>query len=420
MGCSVTTDSPLKMKTRFDKTSYETGDTITFSAALFKGEQPVTALTDIYVMVTRPVEGPGNWYASNKVSTEELETIPGEIGGDRITRLHRKAMFLTQTRKIPFPRRTGPARLHLYDNGMHGDKKKGDGIYTNQYNETKKEGTYWFRFCAVGDKFKGEKKVQKYVTIKLHPGHSILNIRWRDILRYHKVQYLYDVELIPRDPYGNYIEPGYRVEVNIIYKHEKESNHSIRLKDNLDGTYKGRISISRSGLKTGVRLVFFINGKTFTTVDKIPGFKKWSLGIHAGGSIPAPALSRNWSPGIHLGCNVGYRLSPQFSLVGLLGYDHFRLKSSSPLSGQRLWWNISGNLKSEIVKNPFRVYFNTGFGIYISETGIVKPGINCGAGTAYSLKSNWVIELGADFHRVYTKTLDPNFFVTYARLVYRL
>jgi hypothetical protein len=208
------------------------------------------------------------------------------------------------------------------------------------------------------------------------------------------------------------------VEVTIAYKDNENSRQSFRLKDHLDGTYKGEIKISRAGFKSGVRLVFTIDGKPFTIAAKIPGFKKWSLGIYAGTGIPIYSFKRNHNPGINFGCNVLYHLAPKFSLAGFLGYNDFKSRSSS--TGDTRWWNISANLKSEIMKNPFRVYVNAGAGIYIPKTGDMKQGFNFGAGAAYSLKSNYAIELGADFHLVNTIGINSSFLVTYARLVYRL
>jgi hypothetical protein len=102
----------------------------------------------------------------------------------------------------------------------------------------------------------------------------------------------------------------------------------------------------------------------------------------------------------------------------MLGYNDFKSQSSS--AGDTRWWNISANLKSEIIKNPFGVYINAGAGIYIPKTGEPEQGFNFGAGAAYSLKSNYTVELGADFHLVNTIGINSSFLVTYARLVYRL
>jgi opacity protein-like surface antigen len=136
-----------------------------------------------------------------------------------------------------------------------------------------------------------------------------------------------------------------------------------------------------------------------------------------GAALPAYSFGRYYNPGIHLGCYIGSRLTPQFSLLGMAGYNRFSSNASS--SGDTEWWHVSANLKSEIVKNPLRLYINVGPGIYLAKGGALKRGFNFGAGAAYSLKSNWDIELGADFHHVFTRGIDPNFFLTYARMVFR-
>jgi Mg-chelatase subunit ChlD len=418
-GRFVVTDPALKLEVGFDKPSYRTGDTVTVTASVVAGKRRVPGLTGVHVEVTHPVEGWGNWYALNKIPAHELRTVPGKINGDTISMVNRKAHFLTRTRKIPLPRMTRPAAFDLYDDGTHGDEKKGDGIYTNQYKDTLKEGDYSFRFRAAGDKFELEKNVRMYVAVYPDPDHSTPVIRWRDLFHDDRVQYAYDVEFIPRDRYGNYTGPGHWVDVEILYEHEDESGRSIRLEDNLDGAYSGRINIPRADLKSGVRFVFTVDGKPVNIVEKIPRFNKWLFGLHAGVGIPDNFYRLYHGAGISLGCNAGYRLSPQFSIVGMLGYNRFRSRSGSSVYGERLWWNTSINLKSEILKDPFRVYFNAGFGLYITESGDVKRGSNAGVGAAYSLKPDWVLECGADLHRVYLKGVDTDFLVTYVRLVHR-
>ena len=420
---SVITDSALKMKTGFDKATYETGDTIIVKVEITEGEQgqPLTGLTDVTAVVTRPREGQGNWYALNKISPAELESIPGTIGEESLSRQQRKAIYLARERSgvlALLSQRTGPLVVHLYDDGSHGDKTKADGIYTNQYTDVIKEGTYCFRFRAAGEQWEREKIEEVMVVPKPHPAYSSLDIRWYDTTPDDPPQYLYHLELVPKDPYGNFIGPGHTVEVNIHYKKE-QSPQPIKLNDCLDGTYTGETGISPRGLKTGMQLVFTIDGQPFTTVEKIPGFKKRSLGVYAGMGIPTYSFSRGRGININSGCHFGYQLSTQFSLVGMVGYNRFSSDSSSYNPKEKEWWNISANLQSEVFKIPFRIYVDAGPGIYISGCGVFTPGFNFGLGAAYSLKSDWGVQLGTNYHHLFTKGVpDPNFLVTYARLLY--
>lgn len=409
-------DPGLNVQTGFDRSEYETGETITFTAAITKGKLPVNGLKAITASVTRPLEGAGNWYASNNLNAKELESVPGKIGDETLSELQRKTVYLSQKRKTPPPGRTAPAVLQLYDDGTHGDKKSGDGIYTGLYKDTQKEGTYNFRVHAAGDTFEREKTVQTHVMVKPDHGYSVPVTRWLNIFPGDPVQYLYEVEIIPRDRYGNHMGPGHRVGVNVV---DDNNNNKTRtqLKDNLDGTYTGKFNITQSEFNAGVFFEFTIDGKPFTTVKKIPGFKKWFSGIHVGTGIPIRSFDEDYNPGIGFGGNIGYRLAPKFSLVLLLGHNSFT--ADAPDNDDIYFWNISANLRSEIVKNPLRVFVNAGAGIYFPNSGPAKRGVNVGAGAAYALKADWIIEAGADFHLVNSVGTDPNFMVTYARLVYR-
>ena len=83
------------------------------------------------------------------------------------------------------------------------------------------------------------------------------------------------------------------------------------------------------------------------------------------------------------------------------------------------WWNISANLQSQVFKIPFRIYVEAGPGIYISGSGVFTPGFNFGLGAAYAIKADWGVELGVNYHHLFTGGVpDPNFLVTYARLLY--
>jgi len=410
-------DPALNVRTGFDRNEYETGETVTFTAVITKDNLPVTGLKSITVSVTRPLEGTGNWYASNSVSANELETMPEKMGDETLSDLQRKTVYLTQKRKTPPPGRSAPVKFQLHDDGTHGDEKKGDGIYTGQYKDTQTEGTYSFRVHAAGNTFERAKTAQTHVTVKPDPGYSAPVTRWLDIFPGDPPQYLYDVEIIPKDRYGNHMGPGHPVGVNVIDGNKGNSSSPVQLRDNLDGTYTGKLSVTQSEFNAGALFEFIIDGKPFTTVKKIPDFKKWSSGIHVGTGIPIRSFDEDFNPAIGFGCNIGYRPAPNFSLVLMLGYNSF--SADSPDNEDIYLWNISANLRSEIVKSPFRVFVNAGAGIYFPKSRSAKRGVNIGAGAAYSLKADWIIEMGANFHLVNSIGTDPNFMVTYAGLVYR-
>lgn len=410
-------DPGLNVQTGFDRNGYGTGETVTFTTAITKGGVPVNGLKSVTASVTRPLVGTGNWHASNKVSEKELESVPVKMGDEVLTDLQRKTIYLAETRKIPPPGRSAPEALQLYDDGTHGDKKREDGIYTGQYTNTQTEGTYSFRVFAAGNDFKREKTVQTHVAVKPDAGHSVPVTRWLDTFPGDPVLYLYDVKLIPKDRYGNHPGPGHSVRVNVVYRERGDDSFTTRLKDNMNGTYTGRLSIPRSEFKAGALMEFTIDHKQLAAIEKIPGFKKWSLGFFAGTGVPIYSFNQNYDPAISFGCSAGYHLTPKFSALFVMGYHFFTAGSS--ITDNTNFRHISVNLRSQIIKNPMRLYINAGAGVYISKSGTVKRGINFGTGASYSLKENWNLELGADLHLVNTIGPDPNFLLTYARMVYR-
>ncbi|MGA1864069.1 MAG: choice-of-anchor X domain-containing protein [bacterium] len=204
---SVIVDSDLKMETGFDKNEYHVGDTIILSAKITVSGQPVTGLEDVSVLITGPEEGIGNWFAANKVGSADLQKVPDSRGGEELLPFERKAQFLTDFRLVPFPGPTAPYTLTLYDDGTHGDAIAEDGIYTNNFSNTTKEGTYSFYFRASGQMdgvtdFVRDDVVQKYLTI------NVSNILV-DIFCLPSEGKLRRLELTvtPKDQFGNHLDP---------------------------------------------------------------------------------------------------------------------------------------------------------------------------------------------------------------------
>jgi hypothetical protein len=150
--------------------------------------------------------------------------------------------------------------------------------------------------------------------------------------------------------------------------------------------------------------------------------KLYSVSLHLGFTIPIGNFNNNYDPGYSIGLDFDYHFTPKFSVVGLLGYNHFNSGSfllSDILLSDTYWWNISANLKYEFTTNPLRAYVNGGPGIYIPKSGSIRPGLNFGLGLDYSLTSNWTIELGGEYHHIFTSGSDIEFIVPHIGVIYR-
>lgn len=233
---SVIADSRLQMKPLIQVSSLETGAKITLSVEITETEIPVTDLTNVSVQVIRPSEGLGNWFVKNSITDEELNKIPEIIGNETLSVKYRKLLYLIDEKKIDLPSYITGGTIRLFDDGAHGDAKADDGIYTNTYTDTIKEGTYSFHFYANGSTlggniFERETEIQKYLTPKFSPEHS--NVKIVSIYGDNKIQRI-EIFVTPMDAIGNYLGPGY---VDGITLNVPWGKAISELQDNLDGSY---------------------------------------------------------------------------------------------------------------------------------------------------------------------------------------
>ena len=234
---SVIVDSELKMETLVRPEAQWAGDTFTLTTKITAAGQPVTGLSDVSVQVSRPREGLGNWFVANEVSAEELQQVPIKIEGESLSPVLRKALYLTDIRKVALPRRTPTEELLLYDDGSHGDVKAGDGTYTNRFRDTAKEGTYTFHFQAKGQTeegstFERDEIAQRYLKVKVSPENTLVKVERLTIPDSKLLRFR--VVLTPRDALGNFLGPR---SAKAIQLSSTQGNYLGTLQDNLNGSY---------------------------------------------------------------------------------------------------------------------------------------------------------------------------------------
>lgn len=233
---SVILDSPLKMEPSFDRPAYKVGDPILLTAKMTAGGRPILGLSGVSVKMTMPKDGRGNWFAKNKVNAEELRDISEKRNGETLSLITRKALYLTEKKKIAFPGRTKPTALRMYDDGTHGDAVANDGIYSVMIAKTSVEGTYSFDFYATGSLGKGsferDKIIQKYMEIRPSSKYVIADVT-KILLDDPKIK-RFRIVITPKDALGNYFGPGHTKSINVRSTKGKLTGG---VKDNLDGSY---------------------------------------------------------------------------------------------------------------------------------------------------------------------------------------
>lgn len=268
---SVINDSALKMSVALDKASYQTGDPITLTARLSEPGRPVLAANDITVTITRPDDGPGNWFAENSVSAKELATIPVTLNNEVLHDVQRKSMYLTDIRKVQFPERSGPVVLRLYDDGSHGDQLAGDGVYTNRFNDTVKEGGYSFYFQASGNNSSGhpfdrETLIQKHITVNVDPDKVVVAVIPRDDPLGDVRQYR--VVVTPKDKFDNYLGPRYARQISMT---ALTGSFVDNVKDELDGSYSQLLNVPMEVSAADVDVAVTVRGESleFNLADEL-------------------------------------------------------------------------------------------------------------------------------------------------------
>ncbi len=202
-------DSGLKFNAWLGRESYWVGDTIKIFAEVVEGRRPILGLEQIQVTIGAPGDGLGNWYAEHIVSPKELSVIPEQQGDEFLNPIFRKSLFLTQVAGISPPQRLPQRVLTLYDDGTNGDVAANDGVYTNTFSDTRREGNYSFYFQAAGasrfgNPFNREDFIQKHLAVR--PFAEAIGVDavflGMDIVK------LYDFSVIPKDVLGNFMGPG--------------------------------------------------------------------------------------------------------------------------------------------------------------------------------------------------------------------
>lgn len=128
-----------------------------------------------------------------------------------------------------------------------------------------------------------------------------------------------------------------------------------------------------------------------------PGF---SLSIHSGIAIPTGSFANDFGRSWNILLDGEYHFTPQLSLVGLVGYNDFKSKTTGV--GDIYWFNFSINMRYyQPLSGPWSVYIGAGPGIYKPKVGDSEFGANAGFGVDYEPISRIVFELGVDYHVIF-------------------
>ncbi len=405
---SVLMDSGLKLHAGLDRAGHVVGDTVTLTAELREGRRPILGLTDVTVTVTAPEDGRGNWLSTHAVSPQQLKQIPAQKGAEALAPVVRKGLYLTDIAKVPFPSQKGPRTLRLFDDGSHGDATGADGIYTNRFSDTRKEGTYSFYFQAKGpthngNNFRREHQIQAYLSVQPTPETIEINV----VRLASDDDKRFDVRVTPKDPHGNFLGPGYSGLITVAVTGGRDSGP---LRDNLDGSYTQTVIVPLSTDEQDVQVTVTVGEAStdFGLDEKLDGkLSKPLKSLHAGIVRPFGDLDDITDAGPTVNLDLLYPLNRNLAWDLRLGFSNF--DGSDGHSDINLL-TVGANLKYTFnPTSPMRVFVNGGGGLYAFDPGDVEGGLNVGIGLNIPLSGRYSFEATYNYHKAVTASDSLHF-----------
>ena len=167
-------------------------------------------------------------------------------------------------------------RFILYDDGSHGDKNPGDGIYSRIFTNARYEGSYNFTFSAQGKtptekRFARTRRISEYVEILPEPSFSELVT---SVISEDDAMVSMDIRFIPRDKNGEYLGPGKSRFVSFSTTGGKLTSP---VHDHLNGVYSQTLLYNSNTEKPVVSA--HVRGEKITAINVV---KKYDLTVFIG------------------------------------------------------------------------------------------------------------------------------------------
>jgi len=132
-------------------------------------------------------------------------------------------------------------------------------------------------------------------------------------------------------------------------------------------------------------------------IGKARKSRPWNLSFHVGLPFQDLNFEELNNKKFSIIGDVELRIFKPLSVMLLYGYHHLNAKHENKTYER--WSNVSINGKLRF--NSW-LFLNVGTGIYFTEDGSKEYGLNAGAGIRYVIGSHFAVELGGDYHHVFT------------------
>jgi hypothetical protein len=247
------------------------GEAIPLSLWVKYGNRTLTNLEDVRVTIRRPPTGFGTFLATKDVSDDQMAKEI-DLSGDQFGNLAgKKAYLLYQNSELRESLQPIEETIALLDNGMpdQGDAKSDDGVYSALYTNTQRPGLYHVElaFRLIGEDgspvLRTDRRTLSVGIERFDLTKSTIDIRQ---VSDPEGGVAYEAKVTLIDAYGNYLGPGHKVTAVVALPGDKWGGRLVRLEDNLDGSYTGRIVLSPEEIEGGAGIRIAAAGRVVTQV----------------------------------------------------------------------------------------------------------------------------------------------------------
>jgi hypothetical protein len=361
------------------------GSPLPLSVQLTFGGQPVTD-AQVTARVLTPQQGLGTLLATTPMppTPAGFQAEPAATPGQR-----KYQLLLRQTQF--------QAALKPLDNGITF-QNAGNGTYSASFANTQASGTYTAIFRVRGQRAdigSYDRTEIRSVTVRFAtPALAASSVRWT-AAGSTAAGRKYELTIRPVDGAGNYLGPDYAGGISVLVDGVRVSDSPV---DKLDGSYVFSVVSSRP--PPNVTIVITVLGRPLYNgpLSGIPsggsgggGSKLW-LSAHGGAAIPVTGFPAAASTGLLLEADLEYRVTPRFSLEGVVGRYDFG--SSPEIVGGTLYAMAYGS------GSPWRVFAGVGPGVYKPKGTSSSFGVSGALGVNTRLSSHLEAELGASYTHI--------------------
>ncbi|UCG50927.1 MAG: porin family protein [Candidatus Latescibacterota bacterium] len=199
---------------------------------------------EMRVELTTPTESPGNWFAGNKLTADELRRVKGMEFPGYVSDAFKKYCYLRSIKNVAMPKRVTET-IALFDDGAHDDRESGDGVFGNALTNVSAPGLYRVRLLITGKTTSGaaftRERVQTHIIEPNIEGDWTSSDLDVDFVSESESGSLHDVTFTPRDRFGNYLAPGHADDITITPSNG--ARPAGDLVDNLEGGYVQRVEV---------------------------------------------------------------------------------------------------------------------------------------------------------------------------------